>query len=112
MARRDGVGGDGGASAAEQQRRVALRVLLSRAEASSPPPATVEEEAQRGRSGGGNKGLASAALRGLGCTSTAALRAHAPASAVEVASSSERWHGRRRRWAPAAAGRRSGATER
>uniref|UniRef100_A0A0E0DUG9 RING-type E3 ubiquitin transferase n=1 Tax=Oryza meridionalis TaxID=40149 RepID=A0A0E0DUG9_9ORYZ len=97
MARRDGVGGDGGAPAAEQQqRRVALRVLLSRAEASSPPLATVEEEAQRGRSGG-NKGLASAALRGLGCTSTAALRAHAPASAVEVASSSERWHGRRRR---------------
>uniref|UniRef100_A0A0E0L5D1 RING-type E3 ubiquitin transferase n=2 Tax=Oryza punctata TaxID=4537 RepID=A0A0E0L5D1_ORYPU len=93
MARRDG--GAPAAEAAEQQRRVALRVLLSRAEASSPPAAV--EEAQRGRSGGGNKGLASAALRGLGCTSTAALRAHAPASAAEMVSSSERWHGRRRR---------------
>ncbi|KAF0926550.1 hypothetical protein E2562_026038 [Oryza meyeriana var. granulata] len=92
MARDDG---DGGAPpVAEQRRRVALRILLAGGEdASLPRPA---QEA-RGRTGSSNKGLASAALRGLGCTSTAALRAHAPASAAEAAQSSERWHGRRRR---------------
>lgn len=82
--------GGGGGSPSVERRRVALRLLLARGEASSSsaPPA---EEARR------NKGIASAALRGLGCASAAASQAHEPVAVVEAVRSSEDWHGRRRR---------------
>uniref|UniRef100_A0A0D9WJE0 RING-type E3 ubiquitin transferase n=1 Tax=Leersia perrieri TaxID=77586 RepID=A0A0D9WJE0_9ORYZ len=92
---------DGGAApapAAEQRRRVALRILLAGGEESSQ---AAEVEEARGRS---NKGLASAALRGLGCTSTAALRAQAPGSAAEAGRGRRRRRKGRERVGPPAAG--------
>ncbi|CAO2166015.1 unnamed protein product [Urochloa humidicola] len=73
-------------------RRGIRRLLLNpRGEASSssppPPPAA-----------GRRKGFASAALRGLGCTSAAASQAYAPGAAAAAAvRSSADWHGRQRR---------------
>lgn len=84
----------GGSPTAERRRGI-RRLLLPRGEASSaplPPPAAAEA--------GRRKGFASAALRGLGCTSTAASQAYAPgagsAAAAAVRSSAD-WHGRRRK---------------
>ncbi|CAO2171093.1 unnamed protein product [Urochloa humidicola] len=77
-------------------RRGIRRLLLTpRGEASSsssppPPPAAAAE--------GRRKGFASAALRGLGCTSAAASQAYAPGAAAAAAvRSSADWHGRQRR---------------
>ncbi|KAL5220398.1 hypothetical protein ABZP36_025111 [Zizania latifolia] len=91
----------GGSSTGERRRGI-RRLLLPRGEGSSsppppPPPHVVAEEGRR-------KGFASAALRGLGCTSAAASQAYAPgagagagtAAAAAVRSSAD-WHGQRRR---------------
>ncbi|KAL5203072.1 hypothetical protein ABZP36_014024 [Zizania latifolia] len=84
---------DGSAPAAAERRRFALRLLLAGGEATSPPPpAAAAEEVRRS-----NKGLASAALRGLGCTSASSSQVHAPSSAAEAARNSEGWRGQRRR---------------
>ncbi|CAM0882219.1 unnamed protein product [Alopecurus aequalis] len=88
----------GGSPTAERRRGI-RRLLLPRGEASSsssppllPPPVAAEA--------GRRKGFASAALRGLGCTSAAASQAYAPgagsAAAAAVRSSAD-WHGRRRK---------------
>ncbi|XP_062218371.1 E3 ubiquitin-protein ligase MBR2-like [Phragmites australis] len=89
----------GGSPTAERRRGI-RRLLLARGEASSysPPPPPSPLPAEEGRV----KGFASAALRGLGCTSAAASQAYAPgtgagAAAAEVVRSSADWHGRRRR---------------
>ncbi|CAM0954090.1 unnamed protein product [Alopecurus aequalis] len=84
---------------AAERRRVALRVLLARGEAasssSSPPPRP--EEARNSM-----QGFASA-LRGLGCTSTAASRAHEPVAAsaaaavMRPAAEEGEWRGSRQR---------------
>ena len=85
---------------AAERRRVALRVLLARGEASSssssPPPRPEEARSNK-------QGLASA-LRGLGCTSAAASRAHAPVAISEAAEAVMRpaaeegdWRGSRQR---------------
>ncbi|KAG8077614.1 hypothetical protein GUJ93_ZPchr0007g3910 [Zizania palustris] len=89
-----------GGSPTGERRRGIRRLLLPRGERSSsspppPPPHVVAEEGRR-------KGFASAALRGLGCTSAAASQAFAPgvgagtAAAAAVRSSAD-WHGQRRR---------------
>uniref|UniRef100_A0A453FBB8 RING-type E3 ubiquitin transferase n=2 Tax=Aegilops tauschii TaxID=37682 RepID=A0A453FBB8_AEGTS len=88
-----------GGSPTVERRRGIRRLLLPRGEASSssssaplPPPAAPEV--------GRRKGFASAALRGLGCTSAAASQAYAPgagsAAAAAVRSSAD-WHGRRKK---------------
>ncbi|KAL6614688.1 hypothetical protein ACP70R_036958 [Stipagrostis hirtigluma subsp. patula] len=83
-----------------ERRRGIRRLLLARGEASSsyspPPPPVPPPAAEEGRV----KGFASAALRGLGCTSAAASQAYAPgagAAAAAAVRSSADWHGRRRR---------------
>jgi len=82
----------GDRSPAAERRRGIRRLLLNprgeAASSSSPPP--LPPAAEEGR----RKGFASAALRGLGCTSAAASQAYAPGAAVR---SSADWHGRRRR---------------
>ncbi|KAL6848614.1 hypothetical protein ACP4OV_021197 [Aristida adscensionis] len=67
-------GGGGGSPAAERRRRVALRALLAGGEAASSSSSTVAAADARP-----SKGLL---LRGLGCTSAAALEAHAPGAAA------------------------------
>jgi hypothetical protein len=71
------------------------RLLLARGEArgSSASPPLPPPPADEGR----RKGFASAALRGLGCTSAAASQAYAPGSAAAAVRSSADWHGRRHR---------------
>ncbi|KAL5226573.1 hypothetical protein ABZP36_014838 [Zizania latifolia] len=87
-----------GTPAGERQRGI-RRLLLPRGEgtSSSPPPPPPQVVATpEGR----RKGFASAALRGLGCTSAAASQAYAPGAgtaAAAAARSSADWHGRRRR---------------
>ncbi|RLN21667.1 uncharacterized protein C2845_PM07G19540 [Panicum miliaceum] len=80
--------------AAERRRGIRRLLLHPRGEGSSsspPPPPPPAEEGRR-------KGFASAALRGLGCTSAAASQAYAPGAAAAAAvRSSADWHGRRRR---------------
>lgn len=84
---------------AERRRGIRRLLLHPRGEASSssppppPPPPLAPEEGRR-------KGFASAALRGLGCTSAAASQAYAPgagAAAAAAVRSSADWHGGRRR---------------
>ncbi|KAF7030307.1 hypothetical protein CFC21_041875 [Triticum aestivum] len=89
-----------GGSPTVERRRGIRRLLLPRGEVSSssspsvplPPPAAAEV--------GRRKSFASAALRGLGCTSAAASQAYAPgagsAAAAAVRSSAD-WHGRRKK---------------
>ncbi|KQK09281.1 uncharacterized protein LOC100824389 [Brachypodium distachyon] len=89
----------GGPSPTAERRRGIRRLLLPRGEASSsssPTPLSPPAAAEVGR----RKGFASAALRGLGCTSAAASQAYAPgagAAAAAAVRSSADWHGRRRR---------------
>jgi hypothetical protein len=79
----------------ERRRGIRRLLLHPRGEASSsspPPPAPAPEEGRR-------KGFATAALRGLGCTSASASQAYAPGEAAAAAAvrSSADWQGRRRR---------------
>ncbi|TVT99381.1 hypothetical protein EJB05_55269, partial [Eragrostis curvula] len=91
----------GDRSPTAERRRGIRRLLLARGEAgssSSPPLALSPPPAAEGR----RKGFASAALRGLGCTSAAASQAYAPgagagSTAAAAVRSSADWHGRRRR---------------
>lgn len=81
-------------STAERRRGIRRLLLHPRGEASSPPPPPPAPAPEEGR----RKGFASAALRGLGCTSAAASKAYAPGAAAAAAlRSSADWHGRRRR---------------
>ncbi|BAD82497.1 RING-H2 finger protein RHG1a-like [Oryza sativa Japonica Group] len=94
----DRRGGGGVVSADGERRRGIRRLLLPRGEgsSSSSPPQPPPLQAEEGR----RKGFASAALRGLGCTSAAASQAYAPgagAAAAAAVRSSADWHGRRRR---------------
>jgi len=84
---------------AERRRGIRRLLLHPRGEASSSsppppprPPVPAQEEGRR-------KGFASAALRGLGCASSAASQAYAPgaAAAATAVRSSADWHGGRRR---------------
>ncbi|KAF8696089.1 hypothetical protein HU200_036979 [Digitaria exilis] len=88
---------DGVRSPAPERRRGIRRLLLhprGEASSSSPPPLLPAAPAEEGR----RRGFASAALRGLGCTSAAASQAYAPGAAAAAAvRSSADWHGRRRR---------------
>ncbi|CAL4948011.1 unnamed protein product [Urochloa decumbens] len=74
-------------------RRLLLHPRGEAASSSPPPPLPLTPPAE-----GRRKGFASAALRGLGCTSAAASQAYAPGAAAAAAvRSSADWHGRRRR---------------
>lgn len=92
----------GDRSPTAERRRGIRRLLLARGEpgssSSSPPPPPMMALSPPPPEEGRRKGFASAALRGLGCTSAAASQAYAPGSAAAAAvRSSADWHGRRRR---------------
>ncbi|RCV26872.1 hypothetical protein SEVIR_5G282500v4 [Setaria viridis] len=87
--------------AAERRRGIRRLLLHPRGEgsSSSPPPPLPLSPSPPAAEEGRRKGFASAALRGLGCTSAAASQAYAPGGAAAAAAvrSSADWHGRRRR---------------
>lgn len=92
----------GDRSPAAERRRGIRRLLLARGEAgsssSSPPSPMLALSPPQPAEGRRKAGFASAALRGLGCASSAASQAYAPGSdAAAALRSSADWHGTRRR---------------